>query len=136
MSNLSKGYLLGKLFAQLEREGVVRMEDYQTASTSPGTIVHAFSQLAKVGKMDAITEVMNELPRDAFDEQVLSPSDQQTFPLGYWQEKARWLEPESDEPLTTNLVVRIEPSLKEWTVKHGGSELVRSLLRKKRAEEN
>ncbi len=132
----TKGYLLGKLFAQLEREGVLGMQDYNNASTSPITIVPAFARLAEHGRMDTITEVMSELPRDAFDEQVLSPSDQQTFPLGYWQEKARWLEPQSDEPLSANLLVRIEPSLKEWTVKHGGSDLVRRLLRQERAKEN
>jgi hypothetical protein len=131
----SKGYLLGKLFAQLEREGAVRYEDYQVASMSPtNIIVPAFSRLAKMRKMDAIQDVMLEMPMDAFDGQVLSPSDQADFPLGYYHEKARWRRPEVDEEAAfdATLLVRLDSPLKQWTLEHGGSKLVRSLLRAER----
>jgi len=131
----SNGYLFGKLFALLEREGAVRSDEYQVASMSPANvIVPAFSRLAEMHKMDAIADVMLEMPRDAFDSQALSPSDQADFPLGYYHEKARWRRPELDEEaaFSETLLVRLEPALKQWTLKHGGSKLVRSLLRAER----
>jgi hypothetical protein len=128
---------LGKLFAQLEQEGVVDKQDYQNASMHPLQIVPAFTRLAKVGKMDAITDVMNELPIDAFDDNPLSLSDQADFPLGYYHEKARVLKKEpDDDALTTQLLIRLDPSLKMWTIEHGGSKLVRSLLRAERERQS
>lgn len=135
----SKGYLLGKLFAQLEREGAVRYEDYQIASMSPTSIiVPAFSRLAEMRKMDAIQEVMLEMPMDYADGKPLSPSDQADFPLGYYHEKARRLRPELDEEaaFTATLLVRLEPILKQWTLEHGGSKLVRQLLRAEREQQS
>ncbi len=136
----SKGYLLGKLFALLEREGVVRMEQYQQASVSPLAIVPAFTRLAETGKLDSIAEVMSELPSDAFNDQGLSPSDQADFPLGYYHQKARFLprndQIDEEEQFTAQLLIRLEPSLKKWTMEQGGSSFVRSLLKSKRAESN
>lgn len=134
----AKGYLLGKLFAQLEREGAVRYEDYQVASMSPTSIiVPAFSRLAEMRRMDAIQEVMLEVPMDYADGKPLSPSDQADFPLGYYHEKARRLCPEYEEAaFTATLLVRLEPTLKQWTMEHGGSKLVRQLLRAERERQS
>lgn len=135
---MTKGYLLGKLFAQLEREGAVEMRAYQLASTHPTqVIVPAFTRLAELGKTDAIVEVMNELPQDAFSVSPLAPDEQAEFPLGYYHEKARGLRasgehPDEEEAFTAQLLVRLEPSLKKWAIEHGGSRLVRSLLRTER----
>jgi hypothetical protein len=135
----SKGYLLGKLFAQLEREGAVHTQDYQVASMSPTQIiVPALPRLAEMGKADTIIDVMNTLPMDAFDGQPLSPSDQADFPLGYYQEKAKSLSKVAmleETQFTAQLLIRLEPSLKEWVLKRGGSKFVRELLRRERAKE-
>lgn len=130
----SAGYLLGKLFAQLEREGAVQTRDYQQASVNPQAIIPAFARLAEMGKSDTIIGVMNEIPVDVFDKNVMSPSDQADFPLGYYHTKARALktEPDEEESYTAQLLVRLEPSLKKWVIDHGGSKLVRSLLRAER----
>lgn len=133
----SKGYLLGKLFAQLEHEGAVRYQDYQIASMAPtSVIVPAFSRLAEMGKADAIIDVMNELPMDALDGKPLSPSDQSDFPMGYYQQKARFLrsteQTDEEEQFTAQLLIRLEPALKKWTIENGGSKLVRTLLRTER----
>jgi cytochrome P450 len=134
----STGYLLGKLFAQLEAAGAVDMLRYITASESPKAMVPAFARLAQLGKTDAITETMNELPLDAFSDEVLSVAEHADFPLGYWHEKARMLrseeQPDPEEMKTDNLVVRMDASLHAWTLAQGGSKFVRALLRAKRAE--
>ena len=57
--------------------------------------------------------------------------------LGYHHQKWEWTRPEetSEEKRSENLLVRMEPSLKQWTIQHGGSELVRKLLKAERAKE-
>jgi hypothetical protein len=135
---LNKGYVLGKLLAQLEQEGAITAPSaYQLASINPTpVIVPAFTRLADMGKLDAIIEVMNELPTDTFDNKPLSLEDQASFPLGYFQEKARRRHPEpvdEEAQFTAQLLIRLEPSLKEWTMQQGGSKFVRSLLRTQRA---
>lgn len=134
MTTGNKGYLLGKLFAQLEREGAVRATDYQVASAAPtSVIVPAFSRLAEMRRLDAIQEAMGELPLDAFSDGAMSSEDQGSFPLGYYHEKAKAIQgEESDEQLSANLLIRLEPSLKAWVMEQGGSEYVRRLLRKSR----
>lgn len=60
----SKGYLLGKLFAQLEREGAVHMRHDQMASMNPTqTIVPAFTRLAEMGKSDTISDILHNRSR-------------------------------------------------------------------------
>jgi CRISPR-associated protein (Cas_Csd1) len=134
----NKGYLLGKLLALLEQEGVVEARQYSAASSDPSSVlVPAIALLAGKGQGEVIMEIMNELPMDALSSQVLSAEEQASFPMGYYQQKARAVrvseQMDEEGQFSAHLLIRLEPSLKEWIMSQGGSKFVRKLLRSQRA---
>jgi hypothetical protein len=139
MAVANKGYLLGKLLALFEQEGIVEPRHYSDASKDPSSIlVPAIGRLAEKGRSEVITEIMSELPMDALSSQVLSSEEQASFPIGYYQQKARMVrvaEPMDEEKqFSAQLLIRLEPDLKAWTMQQGGSKFVRTLLRSQRAK--
>jgi hypothetical protein len=139
-----RGYLLGRLFAQLASQEVLEQpaaQLYQQASIAPPQVLpKALATLIAEGKEESIFPLMKHLPLDAFDG-GLNRREQGAFALGYAHERSGYavsiLDEEQDEEaqeLTERYEFRIDPQLKEWIKLQGGGEFVRSLLRTERAK--
>ncbi|GLV53535.1 hypothetical protein KDH_03880 [Dictyobacter sp. S3.2.2.5] len=140
----NRGYLLGRLFAQLARQDTLQGDPaqiYQTASTTPPQVLPAALALAiQQGKEADLYALTQLLPTDAFSS-PLNRREQGAFALGYLHERSGYplpgAEDEDDEPdLTERYELRIDPPLKEWIKRHGGGPFIRALLRAERLKQS
>jgi hypothetical protein len=137
-----RGYLLGRLFAILAREGVLGQSAeqlYQVASTTPPQVIpQALARLVEAGKEEQLYPLMNQLPLETFDG-PLNRREQGAFAMGYTHERSGYLiaqaEEEHDEDeqeLTERYEFRLDVQLKEWIKMRGGGPYVRAVLRNER----
>ncbi len=138
-----RGYLLGRLFALLAREGALEQPAetlYQQASTTPPQVLPmALARLVGAGKEELLYPLMKQLPLDAFDG-PLNRREQGAFAMGYAHERSGYLvatvqeEHEEDEQeLTERYEFRVDPQLKEWIKARGGGPFIRAALREERS---
>ncbi|GCE24386.1 type I-C CRISPR-associated protein Cas8c/Csd1 [Dictyobacter kobayashii] len=113
----NRGYLLGRLFALLARQGMLQGDPehvYQVASTTPPQVLPAALAFAiQQGREVELYPLTQLLPMDAFNS-PLNRREQGAFALGYLQERSGHpmpvAEDEDDEPdLTERYELRIDP---------------------------
>lgn len=139
-----KAYQLGRLLAAIAHVGATgdAQRLYELASVEPAQLTAPLSRATQSGAaaQDILMPILAELEPDAFDA-VLGNEEQSEFALGYYHQRAEFRRGNvpalaDDEPAQDDtLLLRIDGDLKAWAMAHGGSKLIRSLLRQARGEQ-
>lgn len=118
--NINPGYLLGRLFATLEKiqeeanpglNATIRDRYYGAASSTPAAVFSTLIRLSKhhlsklsgglaVSRERLIGDIMNGFDADSFPPRILPLSDQARFALGYYHQRQAFFtksEPKNQE---------------------------------------
>lgn len=132
-------YYLGGLLAALEHLTMVDRPQhlYELASIDPSHLIAPLNRATAQGGTVIDTILAPIVAQIEHFDGPLSAEDASAFGLGYYHQRARFrlgtLPIDSDEPpADERWGIRIEGDLKQWALDHGGSKLVRALLREAR----